>query len=533
MESSPRGKQPGSGGGDPPMSWKQAARGRVLCVALVAALGAAPALASVELEMAFHRGVVAFGEGQLDEAQRQFEIVLEEDPEDTTALHYLGLIAQQRDDPAAAIQYFDRALVLDPDDPDVRLDLGVALLDAGRLPEARAALERVIQLDPDQARAHFFLGVADYRAGEYAKASASFDRAAELDPSLRDEARYYTGLTQVLAGNPAAATTALREVEDTGGGTALGRSARDLRRKIDQEPEQRRLQASLTAGMEWDDNPLISGATAAGVPVDSADPDWRGVLQPSASYRFYSDERFSANGGYNGYLSLHIDEKQVDLQIHNPWLAGSVATPELPGVGPLRFGLRADYSYTARDLNEPFRNLVLATPSVSIRPVDWSYTSLFYQYNYKDFRGLLGPPQLNRDGNRHLVGVNQYFFLPEPYTFVRVGAYGDFNDTDGGEFTYDGTEFNFGAGYDFPWEISLTWLYRFLYRDYDNISVFNATGQFRQREDFRHALSAEISKGIGEHWAISIGGAFTWNDSNVEFYDYARHIVGTYFTFSY
>ena len=50
-----------------------------------------PALGSVESELAFHRGVIAFGEDEYDEAERQFQIVLKEDPEDTVSLHYLGL----------------------------------------------------------------------------------------------------------------------------------------------------------------------------------------------------------------------------------------------------------------------------------------------------------------------------------------------------------------------------------------------------------------------------------------------------------
>ena len=66
-------------------------------------VAAAPARASVQSELAFHRGVVAYGDGRMAEARGAFEQVLAEDPEDTSALHYLGLIAQAEGDFDAAI----------------------------------------------------------------------------------------------------------------------------------------------------------------------------------------------------------------------------------------------------------------------------------------------------------------------------------------------------------------------------------------------------------------------------------------------
>ncbi len=494
------------------------------------------ASASVETELAFHRGVVAYGEDRLDDARAQFQKVLELDAEDTAALRYLGLIAQKKKDPAAAVGFYDRALALDPEDTEIQLDRGIALLDAGRVPEARQALAQVTQLEPDEARAHFFLGVALYRAQAYDEASAAFDRAATLDPELSDESRYYTGLSQVLAGNPEAAITSLSEVEDEGPLTPM---ARDLRGKLapPRVEEQRRWRASLTAGFEWDDNPLISGATAAGVPIDSADSDFRGVFRASGAVQPYRTETLSTTVGYDGYLSLHADEEQVDLQIHNPWGAISYE------IGQFRLGLRQDYSYTMRDLTEPFRHLTRTTPSIGYRPVEWSYTQLIYQFDWKDFRNPLFDPAVNRDGWRHALGVGQYFFLPEPYTYVRMGVYGDFNRTEGSEYEYDGIEAQFGAGYDFPWEISLSWLYRFIFRDYETKSIFSdgffiaggeiQNGFSQRRKDFRHILTFELAKTFAEHFTVSVGGSFTWNNTRVNFYDYSRHIIGAYVTYAF
>lgn len=495
--------------------------------ALFSAPLVAAAASSAALELAFHRGVVAFGQGKLDQAREAFQEVLAEDPDATAALQYLGLIAQRQDDHAAAVAAYDRALEIDPQAAAIHLDRGIALLAAGRLEDARAGFERAIALDPGNARAELFAGVAAYRMSAYAEATPHFERAAALDASLRDEAHYYTGICQALAGNIEAATAALGEVEAEAPLSPLERSAQNLREQLRPAPGDRRWYAAFTAGMEWDDNPLIAGTNAVGVPVDSADGDFRGVLRPRARYRFLQGESYSLTGGYDGYLGLQIQEKQIDLQVHNPWISAGYQ------VGPVQLALRGDYSYTMNDLTEPFRHQVRATPSLSFQPADWGLTQVFYQFSWKDFLvdSTRGTP-LDRDGTRHVGGLNQLFFLPEPYTFVRVGAYADFNNSQGSEWGYDGMEANFGVGYDFDWDIALSWLYRFQYRSYDDPSLFSSPAPYSQiRIDYRHILSAELAKGLTEHWQVSVSGAFSWNASSVEFYDYSRHIVGTYVTY--
>ena len=139
-------------------------------------LAASPPVASVESELAFHRGVVAFGRGQLEEAREQFQIVLAEDPADAAAIHYLGLIADAEGKQDEAIELFRRALALTPEDADLRFDLGTTLLEAGRNQEALEVFEEVLEREPDRARAHLFAGIAEYRLRDYAAAFPTWRR---------------------------------------------------------------------------------------------------------------------------------------------------------------------------------------------------------------------------------------------------------------------------------------------------------------------------------------------------------------------
>jgi hypothetical protein len=190
------------------------------------------------------------------------------------------------------------------------------------------------------------------------------------------------------------------------------------------------------------------------------------------------------------------------------------------------------------------------TPSVSYRENDWGFSQLYFQFHEEDFKRsllvLVAPPPgipsigLNRDGQRYVVGFNQFIFprsyLPEfmPFTYFRIGALGDFRDTDGTEFDYNSWEFSVGFGAELPGEVDLTVLYRLTDRDYRHNSVFSTLGPpppAHDRDDLQSRITFELNKALGDHWQVAIAGSFTFNDSNVMLYDYNRDIVGGYLTY--
>ena len=316
---------------------------RALVIAVLGWLLAAPALATVESELAFHRGVVAFGQERLDEARTLFEKVLELDPNDTVAIHYLALIAQKQGDPARARELIERGLALDPDDPDLLVDLGVLQLQAGQTAEARATFDRVLAVRPDDARAHLFAGIAAYRAGAYSDATPHLDRAVALDPTLAMQARYYAGLSEAFLGNLPVAEGAFDDVATASPQHPLAQSAQRLRDEIRQPEPERPWTLSLSAGGEYDSNPLLSGET---IPRDD---DYRGVFRARGTYRVFERGGFTLSSGAEGYWSIHHEEDKVDLQTYLGFLNANYA------LGPVLFGLNYDFVYTFIDFDDPFR----------------------------------------------------------------------------------------------------------------------------------------------------------------------------------
>ncbi len=498
-----------------------------LAIGLACWVAAISAHASVNSELAFHRGVVAYGEGRLDSARQDFERVLAEDPQDREGLRYLALVLKAQGDPGRALELQERALALDPGDRELVFDRGITLLELGRNAEARSVFQKVLAEDPDDAQAQFYAGVAAYRTGDHAAALPHLERAGALDPSLAVQARYYSGLSEASVGDLSAAAGSFSVVAEQSPVSPLGQSAANLSEELKGARSERPWSVAVTAGGEWDSNPLLASAEdflVNGQPNQSSDPTWRGVFTGSGGVRLFGNQRTSLSAGYDGYLSLNHDENKVDLQTHAGWVSGGTI------VGPVRFGLRYDYAYTLLDLSDPFRQIHRATPTLAVREGNWGLTQPYYQFQYAEFQDLDFPPNsaFNRDGPRHLFGVSQFFFLPEPFTYVTVGANGDLYDSVGTEWRYDGFETSFGAGYDFPWAVSFSWLWRFGHRDYRDHSAFAPS---KKRADDTHWVTAEIARPIVEHWIARVAGSFAFQDSNIPVYDYNRKVVGAYLTY--
>ena len=82
-----------------------------------------------------------------------------------------------------------------------------------------------------------------------------------------------------------------------------------------------------------------------------------------------------------------------------------------------------------------------------------------------------------------------------------------------------------GFGLSFPWDTTCAFLYRHVWRFYEE-SITGEDGD--KRFDRIHFLSLDISRELTEHWSVSIAGSATLNESNEPFFDYDRFVIGGY-----
>lgn len=142
--------------------------------------------------------------GRLNKAETLIKQTLRATPNDATALHQSGLIAQDRGKSSRAVQLLQRAANARPDAPDIMCDLGLALKSVGRFDEAIQAQKGVTDLLPISARAWSNYGTALLAAKHYEESIAAFIQAVALD-SQDSELHYNLGNALLADGDPVTA----------------------------------------------------------------------------------------------------------------------------------------------------------------------------------------------------------------------------------------------------------------------------------------------------------------------------------------
>ncbi len=137
---------------------------------------------AVDLAIQYHQA------GQLAEAESIYRQVLQVDPRHADALHYLGVISHQREDPETAVDLISRAIQVVPDNASYHSNLGEAFRALGRFDDASKAYERALAIDPGFAMAHNNLANVLADSGRKEDALARYDKAVALlpdDPEMR------------------------------------------------------------------------------------------------------------------------------------------------------------------------------------------------------------------------------------------------------------------------------------------------------------------------------------------------------------
>lgn len=130
-------------------------------------------------------GIALADEGKVDEATKQFQRLLQVDPNNAPALQNLGIVALRRDDVASAQSYLSRALALNPRLPLALNTLGVVYARQGDYTHAVDSWNRAVAIDPRQYDALFNAGLVEGRAGHSNEARAALSRFVATAPKDR------------------------------------------------------------------------------------------------------------------------------------------------------------------------------------------------------------------------------------------------------------------------------------------------------------------------------------------------------------
>ncbi|MEM7400189.1 MAG: tetratricopeptide repeat protein [Pseudomonadota bacterium] len=151
-----------------------------------------------DVQQALKRAVRYHGAGRLDEAEVLYSRILDADPDNSTALHLLGVVAHASGDNGRAYDLISKALALNPNYGDAHSNLGHVLRAQGRPEEALASFHRAVTLMPDMAEAHNNVGNLQKELGRPEDAVESYEMAITLQPGFAEAYNNYGSALQEM-----------------------------------------------------------------------------------------------------------------------------------------------------------------------------------------------------------------------------------------------------------------------------------------------------------------------------------------------
>jgi tetratricopeptide (TPR) repeat protein len=150
----------------------------------------------------FGLGYLLWGLLQFDEAAKEFQAELDNNPEQAQALTYLADCEIQLSHPEAAPALLEKAVRIDPKIELAHLDLGILYSNDGRKEDALRELKRAEQLNPNDQTVHWRLARFYKTIGKSEEAKIEFDKTRSLQKAA--DQSVFTKLHQAQANGNAA-----------------------------------------------------------------------------------------------------------------------------------------------------------------------------------------------------------------------------------------------------------------------------------------------------------------------------------------
>jgi Flp pilus assembly protein TadD len=155
-----------------------------------------PAAAAQSILPALEAAANCFRNGNLSEAGRFCETVLDAVPGEANALHILGIVRLRQGDPRGAVSILERAARAAPGNPEILSNLGAAHRANGSAVQASRVLRKAVRMAPDSQPVHFNLANALADAGDAEGAERHYRHVLKASPAHGGAHR---GLAALLA----------------------------------------------------------------------------------------------------------------------------------------------------------------------------------------------------------------------------------------------------------------------------------------------------------------------------------------------
>ena len=147
------------------------------------------AVAPIDVDALLTEALQLHEAGNIASAVDRYARILQQEPENATALHFAGLSQYQAGQPSTALELMWRSLQLVDNEPEFFSNASAAAWSAGRYNEGRWAAERALAMDPEHVGALNNLGFNLRSMNDIDGSLAAFDKALKVAPGF-DYARW-------------------------------------------------------------------------------------------------------------------------------------------------------------------------------------------------------------------------------------------------------------------------------------------------------------------------------------------------------
>lgn len=120
--------------------------------------------------------------GELEAAENTYRQITAANPNHADALHFLGVIALQKEEPNNAIELIKKAIAEKSDVPEYHMHLGLCLHSLDQPAACEESLRRAVELAPNHADARFNLGQFLMTSERETEAEVNLRKAIEIAP---------------------------------------------------------------------------------------------------------------------------------------------------------------------------------------------------------------------------------------------------------------------------------------------------------------------------------------------------------------
>ncbi len=132
-----------------------------------------------------------YNSGEFKEAEEICKEIINTQPQNIEALHFLGLINFQNKNYNEAIEYIERALKINPYFADAYNNLGIIYYNLGKFDRAFEHYQKAVELNPQNADVYNNIGVILQSISQFDESISYFQKTLQLNPN---HARAYNNL---------------------------------------------------------------------------------------------------------------------------------------------------------------------------------------------------------------------------------------------------------------------------------------------------------------------------------------------------